>query len=355
MRIMIAYPGHALSTFDVALGYENAFRRLGHEVDGYYYHARLSFYDVAINAWKKRNPDFKAGAAEKFILASEPIAIEAIDFVPDVVIVVNGMALHWRALRLLKSLKIPTVLLLTESPYRDFEQVQIARDGSYDAVLTNDRVSVERLREETGVPVEYLPHSYDPARHFPQDVPGEYRSDVYFFGTWWPERLRLFGDLPQRQNGYRFNVDGPQLRVQGANIPSLRSDNPNVKDNSELVKHYSGTRIALNHHRTIVGKDSSGEELHVEEAYSLGPRAFEIAACGAFQLSDNKRQELGDVFGDSVATYEDKEDLLSKIDYFLSHDAERREMAFEAHSRVQSCTFDKRAEEVVIPLIENIL
>src|SRR4030065_2583401 len=98
---------------------------------------------------------------------------------------------------------------------------------------------------------------------------------------------------------------------------------PPLVDNAELIKYYCGTKIALNHHRTIVGKDSRGEELHIDQAYSLGPRAYEIAACGAFQLCDDTRPELQEVFGDSVATYRDGGDLRDKIAYYLSHDDER--------------------------------
>src|SRR4030067_3293897 len=188
MRILIAAPGHSVSTVDVYTGYLNALKAMGHEVSGFDYHLRMACYDVAIEAWLSRNPDFKAGQSEKFLLASEMLAIEAIDFVPDVVLVICGLALHRRALILLKSMQIPAVLLLTESPYRDYEQGIIGRKGPYAGVLTNDKISVEPLREATTLPIEYLPHSYDSTAQFPVEVGAEYQSDVDFYGTWWPER-----------------------------------------------------------------------------------------------------------------------------------------------------------------------
>lgn len=355
MRLMVAFPGHAIATIDCAKGLENGLRAAGHEVTGFYYHARLAFYDVAIDAWKERNPGFKAGQGEKFLLASEPIAIEAIDFLPDAVIIVNGMALHQRANFLLDRLGIPLFLLCTESPYRDWEHLAFAKQGYYSGVFVNDRVSLDFMREKSGLPVCYLPHSFDPDRHYPQKVGSEYQSDVYFFGTWWPERRELLEPLKERANGYKFDIDGATLNLPKDGIPNVTNEMANVIPNDELVRHYCGAKIALNHHRTIIGVGSDGEALHVGEAYSLGPRAYEIAACGAFQLSDDKRAELRDVFGDSVATYSGAGDLAAKIEYYLTHTAEREEMAAESLERVQNCSFQRRAEEIVVPFIQSVL
>ena len=356
MRILIAAPGHSVSTIDVCIGYEHGLKALGHEVSVFDYHLRLAFYDVAIEAWLKRNVQFKAGPAEKFLLASEMLAIEAIDFVPDVVLVICGLALHRRALILLHSMRIPAILLMTESPYRDYEQGVVGKKGPYAGVLTNDKVSVEPLRGSTGLPVEYLPHSYDSTRHFPVEVGEEYQSDVYFYGTWWPERGKLMESLRAHNNGYQFKISGPVPRVAGRDIVGVEEVmTPRLLDNAELVRNYCGTKIALNHHRTIVGKDSAGEELHIDEAHSLGPRAYEIAACGAFQLCDDTRPELQETFGDSVATYKDGQELLAKVEYYLRHEDERKAMAVASLHKVQACSFEKRAETILVPFIEEIL
>jgi len=99
-----------------------------------------------------------------------------------------------------------------------------------------------------------------------------------------------------------------------------------------------------------------GEQVYLDrhEAQSLGPRAYEIAACGAFQLCDDKRTELWSVFGDSVATYSDADDLRDQVTYYLKHDRERQEMAQEARARVEGCTFQDRAREIVIPALKTI-
>jgi spore maturation protein CgeB len=126
-----------------------------------------------------------------------------------------------------------------------------------------------------------------------------------------------------------------------------------------MAKLYNGTRIAINHNRTICGVDPDGireaEHISPGEAYSLGPRTYEIAACGAFQLSDNSRKEMYDLFGDSIAVYNDADDLQAKVDYYLTHENERQEMADEAHARVQGCTYENRVRKVLLPFLKEVL
>jgi len=351
MRILLVYPGHAYCTFDVAHGYECALRACGHQVRAFNYHSHLSFYQEAISHWEKRNPDFRPPDNAYLVLASERVAIEAVDFVPDVVLIVTGMALHRRAFELLYRLNLPLVLLLTESPYLDRQQAVIAEKGHVVLVLANDKASVVPLREAAGVRTEYLPHSFDSARHYPMDVGPEYRTDVFFHGTLWPERRVMLESL--RCNGHRVRISGIDPHI--IDLDDVDEVLKNQVDNVELVRWYNGTRIALNHHRTFIGVTEQGEEKHISHAaWSLGPRAYEIAACGVFQLCDDTRPEL-EVFGDTVATYRDAKDLQAKVDYYLAHDDEREEMGWAAYDRVQACSFDDRAEQILIPLLKEVL
>ena len=93
----------------------------------------------------------------------------------------------------------------------------------------------------------------------------------------------------------------------------------------------------------------------IDGAYSLGPRAYEIAACGAFQLCDDQRPELHDIFNGSIPTYKDAADLQDKIGYYLAHDAEREALRAESLKRVQACSFVERARDIVIPRIKQVI
>ena len=344
MRILIIYPGHSHATIDVALGYENGLRAIGHTVRAFNYHNQLTFYVGALKYWQKHagkddkvaNPDMAA-----LVLASEQAAIEVVDFVPDLVVVICGFVLHKRAFDLINRLCRPIVLVLTESPYNDASQARIIEGGEVAQTFTNDKSSVIPLREATGARVEYLPHSYDPMRHHKKDaVLDKYESDVFFFGTMWPERQRLLE--PVRRWCRRRRIDA---QIGGIGFRRRKG----MITNAELVRYYSATKIALNQHRTIASAKDD-EEQHVAGAYSLGPRAFEIAACKAFQLCDDARPELHEVFDGSVPTYTDGADLKNKIGYYMDHPDQREALARAAYQRVQPCSFENRARDILLPV-----
>jgi spore maturation protein CgeB len=331
----------------VAAGYDRALKQLGHTVRAFNYHTQLAFYMEAFKYWMKRNKTFKPDNRDECImmLATEQAVLEVVDFVPDIVVIVSGFALHRRAYDLIDKLCRPMVLILTESPYLDAEQVNIITQGNVNLVFTNDKSSVIPLRE-TDVPVEYLPHSFDPYRHHKKVALDKYESDVFFFGTWWPERVRLFKGLDRwiKRQGYKPYLGGVN-----------HSKKKGMISNQELVRYYSSTKIALNHHRTVIGVED-GQEKHINGgAYSLGPRAFEIAACQAFQLSDGERPELFEVFGDTVGVYSGQDDLKDQIWHYLRFDDERNDMAQAAFERVKACSFEKRATDILLPAIEKYL
>lgn len=359
MKILLIYPGHQTSTIDVATGYEQALMRLGHQVKAYDYHNALTFYRMAFASWVKANPGAKMHKNADFVLASEHVAIEALDFAPDVVLIVTGTALHRRAFELLHCLSLPLALLLTESPYSDEVQSVIMTKGHISVAFANDQSSVIPLTEASGVKTVYLPHSYNPDVHRIRGAIRGYETDVFFHGTMFPERVEMLEpllDLP-----YDVHVGGPDpsFTIEGLTDEevedALDEHGEHYIDNHEMSYYYNGTNIAVNNHRTFIGVLDGERHISNGAAYSIGPRTYEIAACGAFQLCDDTRPELQEVFGDSVAVYSDRDDLIQKICYFLNHEDERQEMAQNAFERVRDCTFERRAEQILIPTLMEVI
>lgn len=350
MRILIAYPGHSHCTIDVASGYNKALRALGHEVSVFNYHSFLAFYKEALEYWRERNPAFDPNPNAYMVLASERVIVDVVDFVPDVVLIVSGFALNRRAYELIHRLRVPMALLLTESPYADEVQRLICENGHIAVAFTNDKCSLPILPGN----VHYLPHSFDPERHYPQEVNSKYQTDVYFHGTLWPERERLFSVIEEVLPRAVTKARG--IEPYATSTEDIEAALANYEDNDELARYYCGTKIALNHHRTFVGIMADGDHRHIDVTpHSLGPRAYEIAACGAFQLCDDTRPELDEVFGDSVAAYHGRADLGEHLRYWLDHPAERQARAAESLRRVQDCTFEKRARDIVIPALQEIV
>lgn len=78
-------------------------------------------------------------------------------------------------------------------------------------------------------------------------------------------------------------------------------------------------------------------------------RAFDILGSGGFLLSNFQADFLDDfVPGEDFVYYESKEDLLDKIDYYLTHEEERMAVALSGHDKVAANhTFRHRVREML--------
>ena len=77
-------------------------------------------------------------------------------------------------------------------------------------------------------------------------------------------------------------------------------------------------------------------------------RALDIMSAGGFLLS-NYQAELCEYFvpGEDFDYYEDYDDLMNKIDYYLSHDSERETIARSGWEKVRmEHSLEKRLEEM---------
>jgi spore maturation protein CgeB len=305
----------------VARGYQAALARLvGDEnIRDYQLNVRTEHHRKALHP----NP-ISLNITSLSQLASETVLNEAMYFNADVVFVVSGLNFHPIGLWLLKRAGIHAAAIMTESPYDDVNQSDWANTYPGMTVFTNEIVSAERYGWN------YIPHAYDPAIHHPVEIEDYYNQcDVMMVATGWSERQSLLEGV---------NWEGIDFRLYGV-WPMVESSSPIHQfiwpvciDNLKVAPYYCGSRICINLHRQ--GMD----------ARSLNPRAFEIAACGAFQISDVRAEGI-EVFGRSVPTFTTSAEMEHLIRYYLdpANEQERSALAAEAHRRVQAHTFDSRA------------
>ena len=322
MRILYVWSSAEFSTWDVARGYRNALERQGcHEIRDYRLYARMKYHASALGK-KGDNIDLLAR------VASENILIEALRHRADVVFIVSAMALHPDAVWLLRQMKIPTVVLFTESPYNDPQQ-----RAFHDVYPEMRGIVNERISATDGW--TYLAHAHDQHIHKPTK-PTEKGCDVLMIGTLWKERIEFLEQVDWR---------GINLRLIGTWVaPPFPKDSPLGKyyeegciKNSEVPGCYASAKICLNLYRAH------------PTAESLNPRTYELAACGAFQLTDY-RAELPEVFGEewgSHVTFGSPKEFEEKVRWFLSHPEERKALADEARARVKEHTFDTRVHTLV--------
>jgi len=346
MKVLVVHPGDSFSTADVYTGLCAGLRASGCTVIEARLDIGLEVFSTATHLLTTYVTGVPAWASDAFALAAPRIIAQAVVTQPDAAIVVTGLKLHWSVPLGLRTLGIPTALLCTESPYSAVEQ-EIA--PLYDHIFTHERIAVPLFGAHPSV--HYVPHAFNPATHYPGPADPAQLVDLYFVGTAFPERRALLDGV---------NWKGITREVQGSlwQLPEHETMTPaqviagevdpwqGIARNADAASWYRSARISLNHHRTTT---EYGSGQHITAAQSLGPRAFEIAACGGFQLCDDSRPELAALFGKSVPTYRagDSADLERQIRFYLRYPGARTALSMQQRQAVQGHTWHARAADIL--------
>ncbi len=275
-------------------------------------------------------------------LMGEITAAQAAEFRPDLILSLAQAPLSPEAIERLKVLDIPIAFWFVE----DFRTLTYWKEiaGSYDFIFTlQQEPFLAKLKAAGAKNVHYLPQGCFPDAHKPVALtPGErkaYDADLSFMGAAYHNRRKTFPQLLE----YDFKIWGTEWDLQSPVGAKVQNGNQRVST-EETVKIYNGGKINLNLHSSTYH-----EGIHPDGDFA-NPRTFEIAACGGFQLVD-ERSELAELFnaGEEVITFNSIGDLKEKITYYLKHEDERKSIAQKGQERVLSeHTLEHRMNEMLI-------
>lgn len=239
----------------------------------------------------------------------------------------------------------------TEDPYE--LPVNLAHADLFDHVFTNDSASVSAY----GGKATHLPlAASEEFQYHPVLWNGACRYDLFFAGTAWPNRVQLIGRLANLMDGsLRMKLAMPS----NAHLPVI--DNlpfaPSVyswrTSNIEFARFANQSRITLGLHR-----DFSTTPGAPTLAMTPGPRIFEVAMAGGFQLVDQALAEAGQFFllGSELVTFNGEKDCLEKVDYFLRHPDERVAIAKAAQAKaLEVHTYGARIDAILAGLSSQVL
>ena len=326
MRILFVHPGADYSIWDVGAGLRAALAAQGHAIADYYLTRRMHYHAAAMKAGGLEPSIENTAIVSK--QASENIPIEALYHNADLVLIVCGLNCHPISLWLLDRLRdprIPVAVVLTESPYEDPQQREWLSAHPSPIVFTNDRSSARRFGWT------YLPHAFNPDLHRPTPADPDEACDVLMVATGWQERQQLLDQVDW--TGIDLRLIGPWPYLENAH-PLKMYHEDHCLPNTQVPRFASSAKINVN----IFRQSTTAE--------SLGPRTYELAAIGAFQISD-PRPELIEIFGETIPTFRNASELEGLIRYFLAHDDERQQLAARARQLVQRETFSRRAEDLI--------
>lgn len=347
MKLLVVHPGASWSTADVYVGLLYGLRANDVHVIEYALDGRIAgaqrWLHGAWRAKRKHDPTIqKPTSADVFYQAGMGALERALRHEVDAVLVVSGMYLHPDVVILMRRAGLLVTALMTESPY-DIEQ-ELRYAQLCHAVWTTERSSVETFRAVCPN-VAYLPHAWHPERHSatPLDTDAELPAhDVVFVGTAFKERIEWFQAIDWR--GIDLGLYGT-WEALGSRNPLRQYVRAKQIDNRKTAALYRRSKIALNLYRQSKGWGLKAPRLAVGQAQSLNPRAYELAACGAFHLSD-PRAEVRERFGDRVPTFETPTEAAALIRAWLVDDERRRQVAASLPAVVAESSWTQRAAQV---------
>jgi len=205
----------------------------------------------------------------------------------------------------------------------------------FDALFLKEPFMVRAFKEKLGLNAHYLPEACNPQWHKHAEVANgadaTYRCDLAAVGTFNYYRARMLEEF-----------EGYSLKIWGSYCPAWISSP--IKDcythyyvaAEEKAKAYLSAKIVVN---TISPCEIEG----------VNCTLFEAAGCGAFQIADWKAS-LPELFEPEreVVTFRTHQELKAKVDYYLAHPAERREIADRAYARAhREHTYEKRLEKML--------
>jgi spore maturation protein CgeB len=326
----------------VYAGWVEALRALGEDVQEFNLDNRIQVYDAALLETGRADADGhpevrKAFTREQALAAAvQGITSACYTWWPHVVLGVSAFFIPPWYLDVMRDRGHKVVLLHTESPYQDDEQLKRAEHA--DLNLLNDPVNIAAYRQHG--PAEYMPHAYRPHVHRPGPAVPELKSDFAFVGTGFASRVEFFEQM---------DLSGLDVLLAGA-WPGLPETSPLRKyltggdvvqctDNEETAAIYRSARAGINFYRR------EAEDAHQGEGWAIGPREVEMAAAGLFFLRDPRPE--GDELFPVLPTFAGPEDASEQLRWWLAHDREREKAAAAARAAVADRTFESNARRLL--------
>jgi len=242
--------------------------------------------------------------------------------------------------------------------------VDIIRNEDIADVFFGEREpeSMMEFVERTSRAYYLIPNAADRLTHFPI-VPGrKYQYEIVYLGAYLKKKRRMFEEilLPLTRR-YKVGIFGPYwtakdnalralqraAKVLGAGrmvdaINRLRVVIPPDEEN----QLYSSAKICLNFHE----REEDGSQPHCV----VNQRAFKIPACGGFQICDYVPPLRKYFSPDEIVMAADPEDWFRKIDYFMTHEEERRRIQQNGARRaLRDHTYHNRIGEL-LKLVDGV-
>lgn len=343
MKILLVHPGPDFSVADVFNGYKKALEEQGHRVMVYDTNERLLFFGDAKMYNRETNEYEPAMSDEKSVLAAyEGLGHHLYTYWPDLVVFVSAFYVRPEMLEVIRQHGHKVVIIHTESPYQDDEQLLRAQHANLN--ILNDPTNLEEYR--LFGPAEYIPHAYDPDVHHPGT--GSRDIDFTFIGSMFPSRIQFFEEMfealgPEWLNSHKIAMGGQawsNKKLDGSPLLDyLGHERHHAMDNVDVADVYRQSKVGINVYR------QEGEVTQRGKGWSMGPREVELAACGLPFIRDSRPESDG--LFPFLPAYYGADGAADILKWYHKDEKRMKSLGELAHKVVQDRTFSNNAKRVM--------
>ena len=299
--------------------FERALKELGHEclfLDEQKYVGNRFGESIAYRLWDKKPLKYREFNCELVSLAAK--------FKPELMLATKGSFISPEALIEMK--RCSGALLVnyaTDDPFNRRTSGRHIVDAipHYDVYICTKRAIMDDVRRAGCPTVVFVPFGYEPSMYYPEPLTEEerarFRSDVAFIGGADADRYPFFEAL----------LDA---------IPDLDLDlyGGYWDRHPRLKKCHRGFATGRNYRLVIAGTKIAPCLVRRANRDGHVMRTFEVPACGGFMLHE-RTPELLEFYdeGKEVACFASVEELVTKVQYYLTHVEEREAIAGAGHAR----------------------
>ncbi|GIP29946.1 spore maturation protein [Paenibacillus sp. J23TS9] len=277
----------------------------------------------------------------------QPISEIAYQIMPDLVLVLDGMFIENEQLDLIRQQGIKTAIWLTDDPY--YTDMTTENVNHYDYIFTLESNCIPYYQQLGCPQVHHLPFAAYAEHYKPERTRSAQRREVSFIGSAYWNRVEYLNPIMDRLMQHNTIING----IWWDRLPNYAAYQDRIELNKwmgpqETSEAYNASKIVINLHRSHEDDSVNNNAVKIPAA-SPNPRTFEISACATLQLTD-ARSDLVKFYtpGREIETYSSPEELLDKVEYYLTHEKERRDIALNALDRtMREHTYGNRLNQML--------
>lgn len=316
-----------------------ALESLGHEINWIDHSVHAASYHTMADLKDTRHRQVMQSRFADFL--SQYTLVRLAEHPPDLVLALAQAPLTLPVLEHLRKKHFLTAMWFVEN-YRHLTYWQQMAAGFDFWFVIQQAACMDAFRLAGAKHVHYLPMAADPSVHRPLTLTpteqAEFGADVSFVGAGYANRREILPGLVRPE--WVFKLWGNEWEGANSLAGVLQRSGARI-DTETCIKVFNATQVNLNvHSHTGKGLDP--------EADFVNPRTFELAACGAYQVVD-QRSLLGELFTqEEIATFRHVDDLPNRLRTSLQEPELRTAMAQAARRRVlQEHTYIHRMKDLL--------